>query len=214
MAEASQIATAGDAGSDVSRAMEPFPRGRSPFSRPILNIGFFVGLVLAVACLLLSTFYLVRFEAHANSGVTSALEAAQNDPSSNQLLAMQFSLSVHMYIARILLLSCGIFAGLSFGFLGFALFLIGVEGAVAASLEGTGGLRVSVARLAPGAFVILCAAILIGVCARGSLPARVSADGVVTTPQPGATEGGAPDAASEAVNGLDERSPEEAGVAR
>lgn len=146
-----------------------------------MQLGFVTGLILAIACLALSAYYLLSFERHANSAVEHVLASAtRSNTSANQLYVMQFSLSVHMAIARTLLLSCGVFAGLSFGFLGFSLFLIGVDGAINAELQGRDAVKVSAAGLAPGAFVILCASVLIAVCARGSLPAKVEANGFVT----------------------------------
>lgn len=65
---------------------------------------------------------------------------------------------------RMVLLSTGIFVAMSFGFLGFALFLIQAKGELEA--EGSGGdYKIKVTRMSPGLFVILCATVIIIVCA-------------------------------------------------
>ena len=61
---------------------------------------------------------------------------------------------------RMALLSTGVFTGMSFGFLGFALFLIQAKGEVEGSFEG-GGTKVNIARMSPGLFVIACATAII-----------------------------------------------------
>ena len=77
--------------------------------------------------------------------------------SQNQLLGMTAE-------RRLLLLSTGIFVGMSFGFLGFALCLIQAKGDI--ELEGsTADYKLKVARLSPGLFVILCSTVIIIVCA-------------------------------------------------
>ncbi|MGF7148960.1 hypothetical protein FHS96_002602 [Sphingomonas zeicaulis] len=187
------------------------------FSARILAAGFITGLILAIACLGLSSYYLISFENHSNAAVNGAIVAAQRSLTPNEIHMIQYSLAVHMYIARILLLSCGIFAGLSFSFVGFALFLIGIDGAIRLDAQGSGGTRYNVVGLAPGAFVILCAAVLIGLCARGSLPANVSAQGVVTdaqaqTVQEQDHDDPASDSPTNALNAADVRPPEEVGA--
>lgn len=190
----------------------PTPGGR--FSRKILEIGFLTGLLLALACFGLSSYYLISFEQHANAAVTKALADSSGNLSAHQIFATQFALGVHMYVAKVLLLSCGVFAGLSFGFLGFSLFLIGVEGAVDAQLETPSALRLSVVKLAPGAFVIVCAAILIGVCATGVAPTRIDAQNQATMPQTPAMDMEQDDAdraASNATDAVDPRAPDTVG---
>lgn len=182
------------------------------FSRRLLGIGFVTGLALALACLALSSYYLISFEQHANSAVTKALEQTTRGQTTNQIHATQFALGVHMYMARVLLLSCGIFAGVSFGFLGFCLFLLGVEGTVDAQVEGAAALRLNVAKLAPGAFVIVCSAFLIGICATGVAPTQVTARNPVSMPQADLGDVGQAQSEPEeqtATNAVDPRSPDE-----
>jgi len=57
----------------------------------------------------------------------------------------------------------GIICGAAFGFLGFALFLLGAKGDMDAAFQDSQH-KVQLERMAPGSFVIFIAAILIGVC--------------------------------------------------
>lgn len=93
---------------------------------------------------------------------------------------------------RLLLLSTGIFVGMSFGFLGFALCLIQAKGDI--ELEGsTQDYKLKVARLSPGLFVILCATVIIIICATFRIEYQVSrAAGSAGTPAEDAPPGGLP----------------------
>ncbi|MHC4544935.1 MAG: hypothetical protein ACYTDW_10760 [Planctomycetota bacterium] len=74
---------------------------------------------------------------------------------------------------RLLLLSTGIFVAMSFGFLGFALFLIQAKGDI--DVEGsTQDYKLKIARLSPGLFVILCATVIIIVCATFRIEYKIS----------------------------------------
>jgi hypothetical protein len=59
---------------------------------------------------------------------------------------------------------------MAFGFLGFALFLLGIGGSIDAEAAGGAAVRIQVAKISPGAFVMLCAAILVGLCATTTVP--------------------------------------------
>lgn len=61
---------------------------------------------------------------------------------------------------RMVLLSTGVFVAMSFGFLGFALFLIQAKGNVEGSFEN-GNVKINITRMSPGLFVILCATVII-----------------------------------------------------
>jgi hypothetical protein len=136
-----------------------------------LQVGFYAGIAMAFACLLICVGYFFLFERHANAAVDLALKyAGDKNLSDTQQWSLQIALTVHMYLARLQLLSCGTVCGMAFGFLGFALFLLGVRGNIDAKASGTGGLKMSVANLSPGAFVILCAAIVITICSTARLP--------------------------------------------
>ena len=58
------------------------------------------------------------------------------------------------------LLSTAIFVGMSFGFLGFALFLIQAKGAVDIDASSESH-KIKITQLSPGLFVILCATVII-----------------------------------------------------
>lgn len=160
-----------------------------PFTPRVLNAGFIIALVLAGLCLLLAGWYMLSFQSTTSYAVNEVVEktvAAPKQSASNQAIfndleaarykyeTLRLSLSIHMYIARILLLSCGILVGLAFGFLGFSLFLIGVKGNVDATLNANERYKLQIARLSPGLFVILCSAILTGACATRTLPVSMS----------------------------------------
>lgn len=165
----------------------------SPFTPRVLNAGFIIALVLAGLCLLLAGWYMLSFQHTTGYAVNEVVEktvttpkqpvspkdALFNDPEAARYKyeTLRLSLSIHMYIARILLLSCGILVGLAFGFLGFSLFLIGVKGNVDATLNANERYKLQLARLSPGLFVILCAAILTGACATRTLPVSLSQKG-------------------------------------
>jgi hypothetical protein len=129
------------------------------FPQKLLNLGFCVALILAGACLVLSALYLNNFLNSTNQGVQALISNAPTlSPES-----FYTAINARLYMARIALLSCGVFIGMSFGFLGFALFLMGIKGEmdVAGRYEKYSA---KLARLSPGVFVILCATILIGIC--------------------------------------------------
>lgn len=165
------------------------------FPQTLLNIGFVSALVVAAACLVLSSLYLFTFLGATNSGIENLLQTALKEPNTSPSV-IQLSILARTAMARFALLSCGVCVGMGFGFLGFALFLLGIKGEmdVTAQHENT---RIKVARMAPGVFVILCATILIGVCAsfRTGYEFRGGETSVTPTvektgsPLPGALEG-------------------------
>jgi len=147
------------------------------FDRKVVNLGFMTALLLAGICLVASAFYLYTYMKDTNASMESMLKWAtsspipqegQNaatdvppEPPSPEILKLAITARVTM--ARFTLLSCGVFVGLAFGFLGFALFLLGITNEMDATAEGE-GYSIKLARLSPGVFVILCATVLIGVC--------------------------------------------------
>jgi len=114
-----------------------------------LAIGYKAAIVISLAGLLLSALYLGAF-----LFVSQHRGAAESGAAMPSITAEQ----------RLYLLSTGIFVGMSFGFLGFALFLIQAEGDV--DLEtSVKDYKLKIARLSPGLFVILCATAIIIACA-------------------------------------------------
>jgi hypothetical protein len=135
------------------------------FSQKMLDIGFGAALVLASLCLLMSAWYLFRFLSATNTGIAALLE----NPSalSTDQTVLQLAINSRVVMTRFALLSCGVFVGMAFGFLGFALFLMGIKGEMDVSAQAE-SFTIKIARMSPGVFVLLCAAILIGVCATHS----------------------------------------------
>jgi hypothetical protein len=130
------------------------------FPQKLLNFGFCFALFLSVSCLALSAYYLHSFLVNTNSGLENLISGAGSQLKSDTL---EVAIAGRVVMARLSLISCGVFVGVSFGFLGFALFLIGVRGEMDASAEYE-HFKTKLARLSPGVFIILCATILIVVC--------------------------------------------------
>lgn len=90
---------------------------------------------------------------------------------------------------RMVLLSTGIFVAMSFGFLGFALFLIQAKGEIEGSLDYKSA-KINIVRMSPGVFVILCATVIIIFCATFRIEYKATSQGSGTSqPQQGTTQG-------------------------
>jgi hypothetical protein len=139
----------------------PAPPPEVRFPQALLNIGFGFALAVAAACLTLSAWYLFTFLQATNSGVESVLRSALQ--SSTPTSVIQLSILARTAMARFALLSCGVCVGMGFGFLGFALFLLGIKGEMDVEARHENA-QIKAARMAPGVFVMLCATVLIGVC--------------------------------------------------
>jgi hypothetical protein len=131
------------------------------FPQWLLNVGFCTALVIATVCLILSASYLFTFLQATNSGVETLLRNALN--TSTPTSVIQLSILARTAMARFALLSCGVCVGMGFGFLGFALFLLGIKGEMDVEARHEQA-NVKIARMAPGVFVILCATILVALC--------------------------------------------------
>jgi hypothetical protein len=129
------------------------------FPQKLLNVGFCVALLLAGACFITGALYLNNFLINTNNGIQSLISNPTNQP----YYILYTAMDARLVMAKLALLSCGIFIGMSFGFLGFALFLMGIK----AEMDVAGRTEfyyLKLARLSPGVFVILCATVLIGIC--------------------------------------------------
>lgn len=159
--------------------------GSGTFSRTVLNIGFAGALVLAAACLVLGAIYLYTFLRSTNGGIDQLLGNTANLVSNDVLY---IAINARLVMARVALLSCGIFVGMSFGFLGFALFLLGIKEEMNVDAHSE-AYSVKIARMSPGVFVILCATILIGVCISRQTPFEyhnaTTSSGAEDLPNPG-----------------------------
>jgi len=142
----------------VPSLADPAPR----FPQILLNTGFIFALVVAGACLTVSTWYLFTFLQATNSAIEGVLRTAQDRPETPATVT-QLGILARTAMARFALLSCGVSVGMGFGFLGFALFLLGIKGEMEVSAQNEAA-NVKFARMAPGVFVILCASVLIAVC--------------------------------------------------
>ena len=109
-----------------------------------LGWGYKAAIVLAILGLIFSSSYLFYFLYKSPAPASFKLETMA-------------ALSAER---RMVLLSTAIFVAMSFGFLGFALFLIQAKGEIEGSLD-YGNVKVNIARMSPGIFVILCATVTI-----------------------------------------------------
>ncbi|QDU05702.1 hypothetical protein V6x_54430 [Gimesia chilikensis] len=147
----------------------------SRFTRKILDFGFLTGVVIAGISLILSAVYLYCFLWTTSSSIKMQLdkykliEEGSAEIAKQQAFILELAINSEMVIARIALISCGVFVGMSFGFLGFSLFLIGVRGEMDVSAQ-TEKIQVKVARMSPGVFVITSSVILIAVCVNRETP--------------------------------------------
>ena len=132
------------------------------FPQFLLNAGFIFALVVAAVCLTMSSWYLLEFLRATNTAVEGLLRSAQERPETPATV-IQLGILARTAMARFALLSCGVSVGMGFGFLGFALFLLGIKGEMDVT-EQNENANVKIARMAPGVFVILCGSILIAVC--------------------------------------------------
>lgn len=138
----------------------------SQFPETVLNVGFITAIVLAGILLLGTIVYLALFLASASTSITTLVQ----DVNTGAIPAdsVPLVITAQMMVVKMTLLSCGVFVGAAVGFLGFSLLLLGLKGA--SSTDGSKvGLQSKLMTLAPGAFVLLCAVILVGVCATGDL---------------------------------------------
>lgn len=146
--------------------------GSGGFSRSILNVGFVVALVLAAIAFVMAGWYLTDFAGSTHQVVRDTLATAHAGkplaPANLELL--QDGLVMQGYLARVLLVSCGLFIALSFGFLGFALFLVGASGQSNLTAEHGSGMKLSLSNLAPGTIAIIAATVLAGLCTTRNMP--------------------------------------------
>jgi len=152
------------------------------FSRRILNIGFLAALLLAALAFCMAGWYLHRFADSTNAVVAQAMALGQRREliSPTQLDVLQSALGIQTYVSRVLLVSCGMFISLAFGFLGFALFLVGAAGQSDLDVTHGGTYKVTLTNLAPGTIAILAATVLAALCVTRSMPANINLDASAT----------------------------------
>ena len=128
----------------------------------LLSIGFRVGLVLATACLVGVGIYLGYFLTNTNRVAEGLIGASAP--------AQEIAFTSLLALAYMSLISCGVMLALALGCFGFTLFLLGIKSEVNAEGEGA-GYKIKLEKMAPGLFVILCAAVLAAICITRSPPA-------------------------------------------
>ena len=159
---------------------------------------FVAAVILAIAGFMVVATYLFRYFNHAVEAFTPSTMEQLAAMHTN---AMQSLLLSRTGLWKFILQSCGIIAGVAFGFLGFALFLLGAKGDMDAAFDDSQH-KVQLSRMAPGSFVLLVAAILIGVCSTKSVTLDLPKEETRTIPieSPLATSEAPPDAASVVVD--------------
>jgi hypothetical protein len=143
---------------------------------PLIRYGFYAALSLAGLCLIFAISYISYYSVT----TTRSLEAhTSNFLDSKDINALTAVLIARTAQNKTLLQSCGAVAGIAFGFLGFALFLLGVQGEVDA--DGTIlSTNFSLRRLAPGALIMLAAMVLIGFASIHAIELELGPDGSST----------------------------------
>lgn len=142
-------------------------------SRKLFSLGFVFALVLALLCLGLSVYYLFQYLNSANTGITQVLDKVAAQQIKLEAGQLEVLINGRLVMARLGLLSSGVLAGVAFGFLGFALFLIGIKETMDVSFDSV-SYKANVARMSPGVFLVAIAAVLIGVCASRETPFNYS----------------------------------------
>jgi hypothetical protein len=141
----------------------PVARSKRPaetLSQHLLIYSFFAAVLLAMAGFCVMAIYLFRYLDHAFAAFD---DDAMRNFAVMEPVHLQDILLARAGLWKFILQSCGIICGAAFGFLGFALFLIGVKGDMDASYDDSQH-KVQLSRMAPGTFVILMASILVALC--------------------------------------------------
>ena len=146
---------------DFASHDSPKPSAPAQTRDPLIRYSVFAALGCAGVCMLCTILYVfsysldstLSFERHFDSYLATGNTAN-----------LSTVLGLHMAQNRMFLQSCGMVAGIFFAFLGLALFLVGIQGTVAASGE-VKDYSASVQRLAPGGIILLASMIFVGVSA-------------------------------------------------
>jgi hypothetical protein len=150
----------------IGEREEQAVRTGAQFPQTVLSVGFITAIVLAGLLFLGTIVYLALFLSTASTSITSLVQDLNTDRLPADSVPMV--ITAQMMVVKMTLLSCGIFVGAAVGFLGFSLLLLGIRSTMATD-GSRAGLQAKLINLAPGALVLLCAAILVGVCATGDL---------------------------------------------
>jgi hypothetical protein len=143
-------------------------------SEKLIRQGFFAAVLLSMLGFAAVVAYLFYCKHEMNvaftSDAVSALHTKLGDYGEERLF-----LFVHLGVWQYALQSCGVMAGVVFGFLGLALFLLGIQGDINGKAKAS-GYTIQLNHLAPGTLVIVASAILIGICATRHVTLEIGPD--------------------------------------
>src|SRR5262245_52166189 len=126
------------------------------------------GLSLSAACLVGALGHLAWFmwQAHRTMAVVHKLIGMLPGTTKTEFpeaKILRSSVAATVALVRLSLISTGIMVAVAFGFLGFALFLMGINDVAKLSADVQGS-QLVLENAAPGLIVLVVAAVLIGVC--------------------------------------------------
>jgi hypothetical protein len=128
----------------------------------LVRHGFFAAIAFSMLGFLAVVAYLYHYAAETDAAFTQqAILTLHNLNSINEERQCVF---VHLAVWEFALQSCGIMAGVVFGFLGLALFLLGIRGDINGQAS-VHGYSIRLNHMAPGTLVIVVSAVLICICA-------------------------------------------------
>jgi hypothetical protein len=145
-------------------------RGHGDGSDLWLRNGFFAAILLAIFGFATVAAYLSYYAYETNASFSQESISTLRTLSDVQIKDILF---VHLAVWQFALQACGMMAGVVIGFLGLALFLLGIKG----DMSGGGkawGHTLNFNHMAPGTLVISMGCLLIGICAthRSTLEVR------------------------------------------
>lgn len=130
-----------------------------------------IGIIIASLCLLGALAHHIWFMRQVDNHldvVVSATDLLTNNQFQKevpQAKTLRYTLATSVSLMRLSLLSTGVMVGVAFGFLGFALFVMGITGTAKLNAEALGA-RVLLGNAAPGLVVLVVAAMLICICVK------------------------------------------------
>lgn len=136
------------------------PASQADSAQRLVIASFVAALVVAMISFIGAATYLVIYLLHAFSMFGKITIAELSHVKLNHVQAI---LAARADSGKFMLQSCGVVSGMAFGFLGFALFVLGIKGDMDATI-GNSEHKVQLNRVAPGAAVMFAAAVLIGFC--------------------------------------------------
>jgi hypothetical protein len=141
------------------------------YSQRVLDAGFLFALGLSLVTFLGTLTYLFYNMVITNRSIASATDRFWSGQGTDASAA--WTVNSMTLLAQIGLRGSGLLVGLALGFLGFALFLVGVKGEMDMNASSQ-PIRVKVSRMSPGVFVIVCATVVIGLSITHSLTTSTS----------------------------------------